>query len=90
MRIAEEGFRVISVTARILNQEISQNYSMDGWFYVRVMKWNFKNANEEFFAEVLNINTARKPLNNKKLLVAYFPETQELEQSNWMNYGHHN
>jgi len=83
LRIAEEGFRVISVTARILNQEISQNYSMDAWFYVRVMKWNFKNANEEFFAEVLNINTARKPLNNKKLLVAYFPETQELEQSNW-------
>ena len=47
--VLEEGFQVIERE----NSESRMGTIMDGWFYVRVMKWNFKNANEEFFAEVL-------------------------------------
>ena len=84
MIITGRNYRIASIEAEYESIRISQDFNLNGPFYVRKLQWEF--GDNLYTQEVLALNTTQRPKKKRPMLVAFIPENVESDPNYWQQY----
>ena len=84
MILTGRNYRIASIEAEYESIRISQDFNLNGPFYVRKLQWEF--GDNLYTQEVLALNTTQRPKKKRPMLVAFIPENVESDPNYWQQY----
>ena len=84
MILTGRNYRIASIEAEYESIRISQDFNLNGPFYVRKLQWEF--GDNLYTQEVLALNTTQRPKKKRPMLVAFIPENVESDPDYWQQY----